>query len=81
MPDNIGRLLTGVAVSVPLISLIASLRTASTLCTWVLWLHAGAAYSAVEKARARVEVRRVVKLAPHPVPASFFRRDTLAWVF
>ena len=34
----------------------------------------------LEKARARVEVRRVVKLAPHPVPASFLRRDTLAWV-
>ena len=31
MPDSIGRLLTGVAVSVPLVSLIASLRTTSTL--------------------------------------------------
>ena len=41
MTDSIDRLLTVVAVSVPLISLIASLMTTSTLCTWVLWLHAG----------------------------------------
>ena len=80
MPDSMGRDSTGVDGRAPLISLMEVLSTTSIDAVWLLWLHAGAAYSAVEYARARVEVRRVVKFAPHPVPASLFRRFTRAAV-
>ena len=63
MPDSMGRNSTGVDGKAPLISLMAVLSTTSIRAVWLLWLHAGAAYSAVEYARARVEVRRVSKFA------------------
>ena len=80
MPDSMGRNSTWVDGKAPLISLMAVLSTTSIRAVWLLWLHAGAAYSAVEYARARVEVRRVLKFAPYLVLASLFSRFTRAAV-
>ncbi len=67
MPDKIGRYYTGVDLRQPLMSLIASFRTISIFGECTLWLQTGAAYSAVEYARATEDVCRVSKDAPHPV--------------
>jgi len=60
---------------------IAELSWLSTSFVWVLWHQMGAQYSATEKYRARVAVRRVLTWAYHVEPASLLMRLFLVGTF
>ena len=76
MPARTGSIWTGVGFIAPEMVRRASFSATSSFLVWRLWHQAGEAYSALEKTRARVDVRRVLKSAPQSVPASFLIRLT-----
>ena len=70
IPARTGSWLVGVARRHPETVRKASFRAVSSFLTWGLRHHTGAQYSAAVKTRASVEVRSVLVVAPHVVPAS-----------
>jgi len=76
MPPRIGRLSTGVRCRHPVTICKASLVVGSVRRVWALRHQTGAQYSAVQRTRARVAIRRVVAPAPQPEPASRLRSAT-----
>ena len=81
MPARMGSMSVGVGFIAPKMVRRASLIAASSFLVCRLSPQAGEAYSAVEKTRARAEVRKVLKSAPQSVPASFLMRLTRERVF
>ena len=77
MPARIGSWLTGVAHRQPETVRRALLSIESSFFVWELLHQTGVQYSATEKTSAWVELRRVLAIVPHVVPAR--RRIRAIW--